>query len=143
MENNLVAKAQIEINSSVDKVWDALTNPEKIKKYFFGTDVETDWKVGSPIIWKGSWEGKSYEDKGKILKFEKNKIISYNHFSPLTRLADVPANYHTVTTKLFKEDKKTKVVLTQDGNKNEEEQKHSEENWKMILEGLKKFVEED
>ena len=84
MKTNLIARAEIEINSTVEKVWDALTNPEKIKEYFFGTYVVTDWKVDSQVLWQGEWNGKSYEDKGKVLKFEENKVIAYSHFSPLT-----------------------------------------------------------
>ncbi len=143
MKTNLIARAEIEINSTVEKVWDALTNPEKIKEYFFGTYVVTDWKVDSQVLWQGEWNGKSYEDKGKVLKFEENKVIAYSHFSPLTGLPDIPENYHTIEIEIFPGGSETKVVLTQDGNKNENEKGHSEENWKMVLEGLKNFVEGD
>jgi hypothetical protein len=30
-----------------------MTNPEIIKQYMFGTNVISDWKEGSPIVWKG------------------------------------------------------------------------------------------
>ena len=59
-----VATAQTEIDASPDKVWDALTDPDQIKQYMFGSQVETDWRPGSPIVWKGEYEGKQYEDKG-------------------------------------------------------------------------------
>ena len=61
---NLSLTTSIDVNAPAAKVWEALTNPEIVKKYFFGTNVKTDWKVGSPIIWEGEWEGKSYRDKG-------------------------------------------------------------------------------
>ncbi len=32
-QNNLIAKAEVTINVPADNVWDALTNPEIIKKY--------------------------------------------------------------------------------------------------------------
>ena len=47
---NLIAKAEITINASIEKVWDALVNPEKIKQYMFGSDVISDFKEGSKII---------------------------------------------------------------------------------------------
>ena len=75
MAKGHVAKAEIEINASKENVWHALTDPEMIKQYLFGTTVTTDWKVGSPITYQGEWEGKKYEDKGKILEFEKEKKI--------------------------------------------------------------------
>ena len=61
----LIAKESISINAPVGKVWDALTNPEVIKQYMFGTNVISDWKEGSPIVWKGEWQGKKYEDKAE------------------------------------------------------------------------------
>jgi uncharacterized protein YndB with AHSA1/START domain len=72
---NHIAKAAITINASTDKVWHALTDPGMIKKYMFGTTVISDWKEGSKIIWKGEWEGKAYEDKGKILLFEPKRSL--------------------------------------------------------------------
>ncbi|HEY5970158.1 MAG TPA: SRPBCC domain-containing protein, partial [Chitinophagaceae bacterium] len=79
-----MAKAQTIINATTDKVWDALINPEMIKKYMFGTTAISDWKEGSKIIWKGEWDGKSYEDKGKILQLESQRRLQYSHYSPLS-----------------------------------------------------------
>ncbi|MDR7521114.1 MAG: SRPBCC domain-containing protein, partial [Armatimonadota bacterium] len=66
MDKNLIARASIAINAFRAKVWEALVNPEAIKQYMFGTHVVTDWREGSPIRWKGEWQGKSYEDYGMI-----------------------------------------------------------------------------
>jgi len=142
MDTNLIAKASVNINASTDKVWNALVNPDAIKQYMFGTNVVSDWGEGSPIIWKGEWQGKPYEDKGKILQFKPKRKIQYNHFSPLSGLSDKPENYHTVTVELSIEDNQTHVLLTQDNNANEEERIHSEKNWEMMLMGLKRFTEQ-
>ncbi|GIW61908.1 MAG: hypothetical protein KatS3mg089_0760 [Patescibacteria group bacterium] len=107
----------------------------------FGTNVVSDWQVGSSIVWKGEWQGKSYEDKGKILKFEKERKLQYTHFSPLTGKPDVPENYHTVTIELSNNGSQTTVRLSQDNNETEEARQHSEKNWRMMLEGLKKLLE--
>ena len=139
---NTIAKAQTTINASVEKVWDALTHPEMIKKYMFGTTVISDWKEGDKITWKGEWEGKTYEDKGKILRFEPKKSLQYSHFSPLSGLHDNPENYHIVTIDLEEKDKQTIVTLTQDNNADEKAKDHSEKNWKMMLSSLKKLLEE-
>jgi len=50
MDKNLIAKASITINAPRAKVWDAFVNPAVIKQYMFGTNVVSDWKVGSPIV---------------------------------------------------------------------------------------------
>jgi len=139
---NNIAKAQTTINVTSDKVWDALTNPDIIKKYMFGTTAISDWKEGSKIVWKGEWEGRSYEDKGKILRFEPKRELQYSHFSPLSRLDDRPENYHIVTIELTENDNQTIVTLSQDNNADEKTKEHSEKNWKMMLNSLKKLLEE-
>ena len=142
MDKRHVARASIEVNAPVSKVWDALTNPKSIKKYMFGTDVASDWKEGSKIVWKGQWQGKRYEDKGVILRFEPKRFLQYTHFSPLSGLLDTPENYHTVTIELSDKGKTTLLSLSQDNNDTEETKNHSEQNWKMMLESLKKLLEE-
>ena len=137
-----IAKAETTIHAPIEKVWNALTNPEMIKKYMFGTTVVSDWKEGSKIVWKGEWEGKSYEDKGKILQIEDQKKLQYSHYSPLSGLHDNPENYHIVTIDLSKKDNETIVTLTQDNNPDEKTKDHSEKNWKMMLASLKKLLEE-
>ena len=136
-----VAKAQTIINATADKVWNALTNPEMIKKYMFGTTVISEWKEGSKIVWKGEWEGKSYEDKGKILQLENQKKIQYSHYSPLSGLHDIPENYHTITIDLSEIENKTAVFLTQDHNSTVDDRLHSEKNWSMMLTSLKELLE--
>ncbi|MGA9294350.1 MAG: SRPBCC family protein [Ignavibacteriaceae bacterium] len=144
MENNLISESSIKINASIAKVWDALVKPEIIKKYMFGTEAVSDWKEGSKISWKGEWEGKKYEDKGVILKLEPKKVLQYSHFSPLSGQPDKAENYHTVTIELSEEEGgETKVLLTQDKNKTKEEREHSEKNWGMMLDGLRKLLEKE
>lgn len=90
-----VAHATTTIHAPVARVWDALVNPALIKQYMFGTNVSSDWKEGSPIVWKGEWQGKSYEDKGVILRLQPERLLQYSHFSPLSGLPEMPENYHT------------------------------------------------
>ena len=139
--NDLVASASITINAPVSSVWNALTDPEKIKMYMFGTEVVTDWKLGSKILWYGEWQGEAYEDKGKILAIKKGELLRFSHFSPLSGDIDAPENYHIVTFDLQDEGSQTIVSLTQSNNPTEEMRKHSEENWILILQSLKSLVE--
>jgi uncharacterized protein YndB with AHSA1/START domain len=142
MDKNLIARASVTINATRSKVWGALVDPNAIKQYMFGTNVVTDWREGSSIIWKGEWQGKSYQDKGTILKIEQKHLLRYSHFSPLSGQPDVPENYHTVSIELSGEGQKTTVTLTQDNNETEAVRQHSEENWEMMLAALKKFLAE-
>jgi uncharacterized protein YndB with AHSA1/START domain len=116
METNLVARATIAIDSPRVRVWKALVTPADIRQYMFGTDVVSDWKVGSSIVWKGEWQGSPFEDKGVILQSDPGRVLRYSHFSPLSGLADEPDNYHTVTIELSSQGTKTRVSLSQDNN---------------------------
>lgn len=141
MNKTYLAKATINIDASREKVWEALTKPELIKQYLFGTEVITDWQVGSPITYKGVWEGKAYEDKGVVLENEPGKLLVSTFWSSLSGVPDLPENYQTVRYELSSENGGTRLTLTQDNNDSEESARHSEQNWNMVLEGLKKLLE--
>lgn len=136
-----VAHASVTISASPERVWEALTDPNMIKQYMFGSTVTSSWKVGAPITWKGEMNGKAYEDKGSIQRFDPPRLIEYTHFSPLSGQPDVPENYHLVRVKLSPADGATRVDLEQTGNPTEESRKHSENNWTQMLNGMKKVVE--
>ncbi len=142
MNRNLIAKAETDLDAPKSRVWDALVDPKAIKQYMFGTNVSSDFKKGSPITWKGEWQGKAYEDKGTIVDIEPGKRLRYTHFSPLAGLPDKPENYHNVTIELAGDADRTHVVLAQDNNADEKAKEHSEKNWKMMLDGLKKYLEQ-
>jgi uncharacterized protein YndB with AHSA1/START domain len=136
-----VATATVEIDASPGEVWTALTDPEQIEKYMFGSHVVTDWQPGSPIVWKGEYEGKKYEDKGEIVEVDQARRLKLTHFSPLSGDEDIPENYHTVLYELEKRGQKTQVSLSQDNNSSEEAAEHSRANWEKMLAGLKEVVE--
>jgi uncharacterized protein YndB with AHSA1/START domain len=62
MPKNIIARTSLSIAAPAARVWDALVNPQLIKQYMFGTTAVSDWQQGSPIIWRGEWKGKPYED---------------------------------------------------------------------------------
>lgn len=142
MKTDITGKAGITIDAPVKKVWEALTQPEIIKQYFFNTDTHTSWEVGSPIRFTGEWEGKSYEDKGTVLDVEPNKLISYNYWSSMSGMEDEPENYVTVTYKLAEENGKTRLTVTQENIADEKTKEHSESNWNMVLGKLKQLLEQ-
>ena len=141
MKNNIIAKVNISINAPVSKVWDALTKPEIIKQYFFGTDAKSDWKVGSPVTFKGEWEGKSYDDKGTVTANEPNRLLSYSYWSSTSGKEDKPENYANVTYELSQRNNVTDLTITQDNIADEKTKEHSVQNWKSVLNDLKKLLE--
>ena len=143
MENNqLVAHAETSVHGTSDEVWEALTNPALIKQYMMGADVESSWKTGSKIVWKGEWQGHRFEDHGEVLDALPGKFLRYTHVAG-KQLEKDPASLHTVTVELDESGDETKVMLTQDNNADQAAVKDSEKNWQMFLQGLKKVVEEN
>jgi uncharacterized protein YndB with AHSA1/START domain len=122
------------------RVWEALTNPELVKKYFFGVSVESSWEVGSPILYKGVWEGKEFVDKGEILKIEPEKKLQCSYWSSFSGLSDEPDNYQRVTYTLTEQDKGTLLTITQDYIPTQESADHSKKNWQQVLENMKKML---
>ena len=141
MGNKFIARASVKINVPAFKVWDALTNPKVIKKYFFGTKAISDWKVGSSLEFKGVWEGKTYLDKGIILKSEPEKVFQYSYFSSFSGLKDLPENYQIITYLLSSENNSTNLSITQENIDKEESKNHSEQNWSGVLNSLKDLLE--
>ena len=140
-KKSLVLRKTLSIKAPAPKVWEALTSPELIKQYLFGTKVISDWKVGSPIRFTGTWEGKEYEDKGTILKFEKGKIFQYNYWSSFSSLPDVPEHYAVLTFELSSHGGTTELSLTQDNISDDAALEHSSKNWDGVLGAMKKLIE--
>ena len=113
-----------------------------IKQYLFGTQVTTDWKVGSPITYRGVWQGKAYEDKGIVLEVVPGKSLVSTYWSGFSGRPDIPANYQRVAYTLEPAPEGTRLTLTQSNIPSEKERDHSMQNWGMVLEALKKLVEQ-
>jgi uncharacterized protein YndB with AHSA1/START domain len=137
----LVAHASVQIAAPASTVWHGLTDPAIIKQYMFGADVDCDWREGSPLVLRGEWEGKPFEDKGTVLRAEANRLLSYTHFSPMSGMPDAPEHYHTITVELADAGDHTDVSLSQDNNATEEERDKSAATWSTMLGTLKNVLE--
>jgi len=133
---------QIEINAATEKIWDALTNPEIIKQYLFGTEVISDWTVGAEIVFQGEYEDSQYKDKGTIKVFDVEKRFQYTYLSSFSGLEDIPENYHLITYDLDDKNGITMLTIVQENIQSQEARDHSEKNWEMVLNKIKEIVEE-
>ena len=141
MKSAITGKAAITINATAEKVWEALTTPKIIKQYFFGTDAISDWQVGSPLIFKGEWQGKQYEDKGTILEIVPQKLLRYSYWSSMSGIEDKPENYVTITYEISGEDNDITLMVIQENIPDEKTKAHSEENWNKVFGDLKNLLE--
>jgi uncharacterized protein YndB with AHSA1/START domain len=123
-----------------EKVWHALTNPELVKQYFFGTNLSAEWKEGGMIYFRGEWEGKPYEDKGIITAIKENELLCYDYKSSWDTLPDVRENYMPIEYRLSEVNGVTTLEILQ-GTTTQEQADHTAENWKMVMNGMKDLVE--
>jgi uncharacterized protein YndB with AHSA1/START domain len=143
MKQDLVVKKKITIKADPSKVWDALTKPEFTKKYFFDCEVFSDWKEGSPIVFKDAKKGKEMV-KGKIVKIEPRSLLQYTVLNSESGRAENPSNFSLVTDKLSYHDGETTLSITDDIGKAEgaeERYKKSDKGWDSVLKGLKELLE--
>ncbi len=101
MIEQLIVRSEITINATVEKVWDALINPEQTRKYMFGCETVSDWQPGSELLWRMEYEGKEFVAvKGKIVAINAPLMLAYTTIDPNSTIADIPENYLTVTYNL-------------------------------------------
>jgi len=115
MSQPLTVTNTITIQAPAAKVWDALTNPEMTKKYMFGCEALSDWKPGSPLIWKGNFNGiEMVAVKGEIIKIDPVRHLTYTTIDPNNpAVPDLPGNYLTVTCDLAEENGHTQLTVSQ------------------------------
>ncbi len=147
--SQLIVKNNIRINAPVEKVWDALVNPEQTKKYMFGCETVSDWNIGSSLHWRGQYEGKEMAFvTGKIVDIQPGIFLAYTTFDPNSTMEDIPENHVTVTYSLSSEDGQTVLAITQgdfatvaDGERRYIETYNGGDGWNPILIEIKKLVE--
>jgi uncharacterized protein YndB with AHSA1/START domain len=148
---SLFIENSITINASPTKVWDVLVNPEQTKKYMFGCEAVSDWRVGSPLLWRGQYEGKEIVFvKGTVVDIKPERLLVYTVIDPNSTIEDIPENYLTITYELTRKNGKTHFKVTQgdyskvgDGDRRYKESYNNGEGWNPILVEIKKLVESD
>ena len=134
------SSSKIEIKATPDKVWKALTQPDLVKQWQYGSDLITDWKVGNKISFKNEWNNEVFEQYGTIIAFNPIKNLKYSLFFPRPNVADIPENYFEMEYIVTEKGDKTIVEIIKRDNSLEIENKdESQEN--PILTGLKTVVE--
>lgn len=124
------------------RVWQAM----QAGAMFPGTEIETDWKVGHPIVFKGEWDGRRFTDRGEIRSVSEARELSFSHWSDNDGTGKRPPSYHVVRYTLEPAGEHTRVILSQfdEGNRIEIDdgtKAEFEKNWMMMLQGLKETAE--
>lgn len=139
---DLVLEKSISINATAAKVWQTLTDGDQLKQVYYGCDVITDWKVGSAILFKGSWDGTDFTDKGTIRSFEDGKWYEYDYWSNFSGLPDLPENHSLIRFEVEAAGDKSLLKLRHSNFPTQTQYEHSDENWNSSLELIKKLSEQ-
>ncbi len=140
---NLIEKTVV-INALATDVWKALTQPFLMKQWMGDNDmnlhIQTSWAVNTPITISG-FHHLPFVNKGTILEYDEEKVLSYSHNSSLSHLPDEPQNYSVIKFNLSPADKQTALTLTISNFPTETIYKHLEFYWQSTIVLLKKFIE--
>jgi uncharacterized protein YndB with AHSA1/START domain len=140
---NLIEKTVV-INALAADVWKALTQPFLMKQWMgeneMNLHIQTSWAVNSPITISG-FHHLPFVNKGTVLQFDAEKVLSYSHNSSLSRLPDVPENYSVIKFNLSPADTQTALTLTISNFPTETIYKHLEFYWQSTIVLLQKFIE--
>jgi len=133
----------IKINASRQKVWDTITKAELVKLWQYGSDLLTSWEIGSDIKFRTEWDGKVFEQWGKVLEVRPNELVKYSLFAPGPDLEDKPENYFLMSYVLTQQDGQTQLEIIQEDNRPNavQEKPQGEEN--PVLKSLKLLAESD
>jgi len=142
----LEIRKSIEVDAPAATLWKILTDNQFIQQYMFGCYADTDWKVGSPLLWKGAADGKLYV-KGKIVAIDAPRRLAYTIIDPNSSIADIPSNYLTMTYTLKERGTNNSVLEIAQGDfaaveDGEKRYQDSLGGGDMILPAIKKLAEE-
>ena len=134
----------VAINSQPADVWIALTDPGRMTKWMgdpdIGIEVHTDWRIESPILIRGFHHIK-FENKGTVLKYEKERRLSYTHLSSVSRLPDKYENYSILEFILTPIENHTQLTLNIEKFPTETIRRHLEFYWRATILTIKESVE--
>lgn len=129
------------LSASRQKVWDALTKSELVKRWQYGSELTTTWEPGSAIKFRTEWEGKVFEQWGSVLDVRPMEVVEYNLFAPRPGLEDKPENYFVMRYALTDAGDRTRLDITQEDNRPGAVQEAPQGEENPVLQMLKKVVE--
>jgi uncharacterized protein YndB with AHSA1/START domain len=126
------------IETTPEKLWEALTSSEFSKRYWFNTELKTDWKIGSPfaLVMDGTTT-----DVGEVLEFDRPRRLSYTFHHVLSEAARKERPTRVAFT-LEPHGKLVKLTLTHEGFEGGSVILDGiSKGWPAILSGLKSLLE--
>jgi uncharacterized protein YndB with AHSA1/START domain len=136
------SESSVRINAPRRKVWLALTVPDLVKQWQYGSDLLTTWEVGTPIVFRNEWNGQVFEQKGKVLEFVPESRVKYSLFFPRPDLQDIPEHSFFMTYELTESEGATSLIVRQeDPRPSEPDEPSGGDEGPNVLSALKELVE--
>jgi len=136
------SESTVKIHAPASKVWLALTMPDLVKQWQYGSDLRTTWEPGTPITFRNEWNGQVFEQKGTVLEFKPVSRLKYSLFFPRPDLQDIPEHHFFMTYELTESDGLTSVLFRQeDPRPSPPDESTSGEKGPDVLSWLKELVE--
>lgn len=130
----------VKLAADAATVWEALTNPKLTRQYLFDCEALSEWKVGSPLIFRFEAEGEeTIPVKGVIRAIEPNRFLEHTCFA--SEFEDVPDKHTIVTYTLTSHGDATELSVTQGDFSDEEDPGKHHTSWDYVLGGLKALLE--
>lgn len=126
------------IETTPERLWEALTSSEFSRRYWFGSELRSDWKVGSPFALV--MDGKT-TDSGEILEADPPRRLSYSFKHEMyEELRNEPTSRVTFTLEPF--GSLVKLTVAHDGLVEGGKYLSAiSTGWPAILSGLKSLLE--
>ncbi|WP_338786494.1 SRPBCC domain-containing protein [Metabacillus sp. FJAT-53654] len=147
----LFVDESIVINATSAKVWEALTN--RIYSDKWATEfssggpqfsIESDWNLGSPVLWKG--QDGTVIVEGNVTALKPHKILRFTVFDVRSSERPAVTEEDGITFKLSEQDGKTTLHILQGDfsvmNDGEKYRDLSTEIWEKVLPKVKSMAEQ-
>ena len=138
-----ILEVATEVNAAPQTIWAAMTARETA--LFPDSQVETDWEVGHPIEFSGTWRGKAYRDRGEVKEFDKERKLTFTYWCDLSGDEARPDNCQTISYTLAPGKEGTRVTLSQydptDAGLDARTRAEYTRSWETMLRNLKEAVE--
>ncbi len=66
------------IDTTPERLWDALTSPEFTRRYWAGAALHSDWRVGSPVLWQDAPDAEPKDLGQVVLAADRPHRLSYS-----------------------------------------------------------------
>ncbi len=130
---------QIYIQAPPERVWQALTDPELTPQYYFGTRIESDFRPGSPYVYRSPDGSPMLE--GTIVESDPPRRLVMT-FRPLWTGEGTPES--RVTWEITPHENQSKLALIHEGlDLNSDLGRGVQDGWTQIISAMKTVLESE